>query len=33
MNQILIPSKPILLVDDEKHFLLSAELTLTSNHD
>ncbi len=32
MNQILIPSKPILLVDDEKHFLLSAELTLTSNH-
>ncbi len=31
MNQILIPAKPILLVDDEKHFLLSAELTLTSN--
>ncbi len=31
MNQIFNPAKPILLVDDEKHFLLSAELTLSSN--
>ena len=30
-NQFIFPSKPILLVDDEEHFLLSAELTLSSN--
>jgi DNA-binding NtrC family response regulator len=31
MNQMNIPANPILLVDDEEHFLLSAELTLSSN--
>ncbi len=31
LNQFIFPSKPILLVDDEEHFLLSAELTLSSN--
>ena len=31
VNPFIFPSKPILLVDDEEHFLLSAELTLSSN--
>ena len=31
MNPKILPSNPILLVDDEEHFLLSAELTLSSN--
>src|SRR5512142_1805415 len=31
MNPVIFPSNPILLVDDEEHFLLSAELTLSSN--
>ncbi len=31
MNPRIIPEKPVLLVDDEEHFLLSAELTLSSN--
>lgn len=31
MNPKLSPSNPILLVDDEEHFLLSAELTMSSN--
>ena len=31
MNPRIIPQKPVLLVDDEEHFLLSAELTLSSN--
>jgi DNA-binding NtrC family response regulator len=31
MQAKLIPSNPILLVDDEEHFLLSAELTISSN--
>ncbi len=31
MSQKITPSKPILFVDDEEHFLLSAELTMTSN--
>jgi len=31
MNPKVLPSNPILLVDDEEHFLLSAELTLSSN--
>ena len=31
MNPKIIPSNPILLVDDEDHFLLSAELTISSN--
>ncbi len=30
-NQFFLPANPILLVDDEEHFLLSAELTLSSN--
>lgn len=30
-NILIFPTKPILLVDDEEHFLLSAELTLSSN--
>jgi len=31
MNPMIFPQKPVLLVDDEEHFLLSAELTLSSN--
>lgn len=31
MNPKILPANPILLVDDEEHFLLSAELTLSSN--
>ncbi|MBK7980847.1 MAG: sigma-54-dependent Fis family transcriptional regulator [Ignavibacteriae bacterium] len=31
MTSLLNPSKPILLVDDEEHFLTSAELVLNSN--
>ena len=31
MSQKIIPSKPILFVDDEEHFLLSAELTMSSS--
>lgn len=31
MKPKIIPDKPILLVDDEEHFLLSAELTISSN--
>ena len=31
MSQKTFPSHPILFVDDEEHFLLSAELTLSSN--
>jgi DNA-binding NtrC family response regulator len=31
MKTTLSPSKPILFVDDEKHFLLSLELTMSSN--
>ncbi len=31
MNTITIPANPILLVDDEEHFLLSAELTISSS--
>jgi DNA-binding NtrC family response regulator len=31
MKQMSMPANPILLVDDEEHFLLSAELTLSSN--
>ncbi|MFO7446596.1 MAG: sigma-54 dependent transcriptional regulator [Ignavibacteriaceae bacterium] len=31
MNPKITPDNPILLVDDEEHFLLSAELTLSSN--
>jgi DNA-binding NtrC family response regulator len=31
MKPMNIPANPILLVDDEEHFLLSAELTLSSN--
>jgi DNA-binding NtrC family response regulator len=31
MNPKISPANPILLVDDEEHFLLSAELTLSSN--
>ncbi len=31
MSQKLIPSNPILFVDDEEQFLLSAELTMSSN--
>lgn len=31
MQPSLVPENPILLVDDEEHFLLSAELTISSN--
>ncbi len=31
MSSKIFPASPILLVDDEEHFLLSAELTLSSN--
>ncbi len=31
MNSNILPVNPILLVDDEEHFLLSAELTMSSN--
>jgi len=31
MSTKIFPASPILLVDDEEHFLLSVELTLTSN--
>lgn len=31
MTSMIFPVDPILLVDDEEHFLLSAELTLSSN--
>lgn len=31
MNSLNSPANPILLVDDEEHFLLSVELTLSSN--
>ena len=31
MSPKCFPSQPILFVDDEEHFLLSAELTLSSN--
>jgi DNA-binding NtrC family response regulator len=31
MNPKVIPADPVLLVDDEEHFLLSAELSLSSN--
>ncbi len=31
MSSKIFPGSPILLVDDEEHFLLSAELTLSSN--
>ncbi len=31
MSTKIFPASPILLVDDEEHFLLSAELTLSSN--
>jgi len=31
MRPQVVPEKPILLVDDEEHFLLSAELTISSN--
>jgi len=31
MSQKIIPANPILFVDDEEHFLLSAELTMSSN--
>ena len=31
MSPMNYPVNPILLVDDEEHFLLSAELTLSSN--
>ena len=31
MSSKIYPASPVLLVDDEKHFLLSAELTLSSN--
>lgn len=31
MKPKIIPDQPILLIDDEEHFLLSAELTLSSN--
>jgi len=31
ISNVIFPAKPILLIDDEEHFLLSAELTLSSN--
>jgi DNA-binding NtrC family response regulator len=31
MSSKIFPAQPVLLVDDEEHFLLSAELTLSSN--
>lgn len=31
MSKKIVPSNPILFVDDEEHFLLSAELTMSSN--
>ena len=31
MSSKIFPASPILLVDDEEHFLLSVELTLSSN--
>ena len=31
MNPMTIPANPLLLVDDEEHFLLSAELTISSS--
>jgi len=31
MSSKIFPTNPVLLVDDEEHFLLSAELTLSSN--